>query len=212
MSRAIYLLSPLVKEETIALPMIRFDITAKALDLRMCDVLMFTSKQAVLSAEEINPRWKEIPCLAIGTATANQIVSLGGNVLYHPEKFYGHTLSQDIIEKFHDKKILYLRPKVISFDSKTFLQEAGVEIDEHILYETSCITYTDTDKPRQNAIIIFTSPSTIRCFFKNFTWDEGYTAIVIGESTKAHLPQNIHYQVADEPTIDACIKKAYQTL
>jgi len=212
MSRPIYLLSHSAKEDTIALPMIRFEITAKDLDLSACDILLFTSKQAVKSAETLNPAWKDIPCLAIGSATAKQIEALGGTVLYQPTSFYGQTLSQDIIEKFHDKKILYLRPKVVSFDSKTFLQEAGVEIDEHILYETSCITYTDTAKPRQNAIIIFTSPSTIHCFFKNFSWDESYTAVVIGEATKEHLPDNVRYEVAEVATIDACIQKAKHLL
>lgn len=83
MSKAIYLLSPLKKEGTITLPMIRFSLIEEVLDLSACDVLMFTSKQAVKSAEAINPDWKEIPSLAIGSATAKQIEELGGEVLYH---------------------------------------------------------------------------------------------------------------------------------
>lgn len=212
MSKAIYLLSPLKKEGTIALPMIRFSLIEEVLDLSACDVLMFTSKQAVKSAEAINPDWKELPSLAIGSATAKQIEELGGEVLYQPKSFYGKTLSQDIIEKFHDKKILYLRPNVVSFDSKTFLTSAGVHIEEQILYETSCINYTDDTKPVKNAIIIFTSPSTIQCFFKNFMWDVSYTAVVIGEATKAHLPDNVRYEVAEEATIDACVRKAKHLL
>ena len=212
MTRAIYLLSPLKKEDTIALPMIRFSITAKVLDLTSCDVLMFTSKQAVKSAEQINTAWKDIPSLAIGSATAKQIERLGGEVLYQPKSFYGKRLSQDIIEKFHDKKILYLRPKEVSFDSKDFLSSAGVQIEEQILYETSCIHYDEVDKPIKDAIIIFTSPSTIHCFLKNFTWDISYTAVVIGEATKEHLPDNVRYEVAEEATIDACVSKAKHLL
>ena len=38
-------------------------------------------------------------------------------------------LSQDIIEKFKDKKILYLRPKEVSFDSKgPFLTKANMHL------------------------------------------------------------------------------------
>jgi len=212
MSSAIYLLSPLIKEDTIALPMIRFSMTANVLDLTSCDVLMFTSKQAVKSADQLNPDWKNIPSLAIGTATAKQIEQLGGKVLYQPKSFYGETLSQDIIEKFHDKKILYLRPKVVSFDSKTFLTSAGVHIEEQVLYETSCISYDKNKQPSKNAIIIFTSPSTIHCFLKNFIWDESYMAIVIGEATKQHLPHSARYEVAEEATIDACVRKAKHLL
>ncbi|PTB83570.1 uroporphyrinogen-III synthase [Sulfurovum lithotrophicum] len=192
--------------------MIHFSITAKVLDLTSCDVLMFTSKQAVKSAEQLNKNWKNIPSLAIGSATAKQIEDLGGKVLYQPKTFYGETLSQDIIDKFHNMNILYLRPKKVSFDSKTFLSEAGVNIEEQILYETSCISYEDAEKPVKDAIIIFTSPSTIHCFFKNFSWDASYTAVVIGEATKKHLPQNVRYEVAEEATIDACVLKAKHIL
>jgi uroporphyrinogen-III synthase len=173
---------------------------------------MFTSKQAVKSAEALNSEWKKYPCLAIGSATAKEIESLGGKVDYQPKSFYGKTLSQDIIAKFKDKKILYLRPKEVSFDSKSFLAHAGIELDEQILYETSCIRYDKKEKPGKNAIIIFTSPSTIHCFLKNFEWDKSYTAVVIGEATKVHLPTDAHYEVSDKPLIEDCIAKAKEIL
>src|SRR5210317_1981990 len=121
----IYLLSPSPKEGTIHLPMIRFSILPSTIDFSGCDTLMFTSKQAVKSAEALTPEWKNYPCLAIGSATAKEIESLGGKVDYQPKSFYGETLSQDIITQFQDKKILYLRPKEVSFDSKNFLAKAG---------------------------------------------------------------------------------------
>jgi len=212
MLNSIYLLSPLVKEDTIALPMIRFRITAEKVDLSNCDVLMFTSKQAVKSINKLNPKWRKIPSLAIGSSTAKQIEKLGGEVLYQPNSFYGKTLSQDIVEKFHDKKILYLRPKEVSFDSKSFLASSHINLDEQVIYETTCILYDESDKPAKDAIIIFTSPSTIHCFLKNFTWDESYTAVVIGEATKEHLPMNARCVVADIPQIDSCIAKAKHVL
>jgi len=204
----IYLLSPHGKEGCIHMPMISFDIVEQTLTLKGYELLMFTSKQAVISAEKLNPNWKEIPCLAIGSATAKQIEALGGRVEYTPKAFYGETLSQDIVCKFKEKKILYLRPKEVSFESKGFLEKEGIGLDEKIIYETNCIQYSKEDQPERHAIIIFTSPSTIHCFLKNFEWDESYTAVVIGEATKKHLPVNARYEVADTPLIDACIEKA----
>jgi len=212
MKNNIYLLSPLIKDDTFSLPMIAFTNVAKTISLSTCDTLMFTSKQAVKTAEILNETWKNIPCLAIGSATAKQIIELGGRVLYQPKSFYGKVLSQDIIKKFKDKNILYLRPKEVSFDSKTFLSKAGITLEEQIIYETRCIAYDKKETPRKNAIIIFTSPSTIHCFFKSFLWDESYTAIVIGQSTKNHLPKNVRYEVANEATIDACVEKAKELL
>ena len=204
----IYLLSPFHREGTIHLPMIHFSLLPSTIDFSKCDTLLFTSKQAVKSAEALNPEWKKYPCIAIGSATATEIESLGGKVEYQPKLFYAETLSQDIIAQFHDKKILYLRPKEVSFDSKKFLANAGIELQEQIIYETSCIRYDKKEKPAKNAIIIFTSPSTIHCFLKNFEWDESYTAVVIGEATKRHLPIHTRCEVSDTPNIDACILKA----
>ena len=209
MLRAIYLLSPTPREETIALPMIDFTVTAGTMDFSTSDTLLFTSKQAVITADKIDLSWKNYPCIAIGPATKKQIEDLGGKVIYHPRSFYGETLSQDISKFFRELKLLYLRPKEVSFDSKGFLEKEGITLQEQIIYETSCIKYAPEDKPLKDAIIIFTSPSTIHCFLKNFGWDESYTAVVIGKATKVHLPVDAEYVVADEPLISSCIKKAY---
>lgn len=208
----IYLLSPQAKEGSVHLPMISFGIVEQILTFEGYDMLMFTSKQAVISVEKLNPNWKEIPCLAIGSATAKQIETLGGIVQHKPKSFYGEALSQDIVSQFKEKKILYLRPKEVSFDAKGFLEKEGIGLDEKIIYETSCVEYTNEKKPEKHAVIIFTSPSTIHCFLKNFEWDESYVAIVIGEATKKHLPSYARYKVADTPLIDACITKATEIL
>jgi len=208
MHRPIYLLSPTPREDTISLPMIDFSITAEKIDFSFCDTLMFTSKQAVVSADTIDRSWKHYPCIAIGPATKKQIEALGGEVIYFPKEFYGESLSTDIASFFRDKKLLYLRPKEVSFDAKSFLETEGIDLQEQIIYETSCIEYTTLEKPSENAIIIFTSPSTIHCFLKNFDWHDSYTAIVIGKATKVHLPENANFLVADEPLIASCIEKA----
>ena len=204
----IYLLSPLKKEGVVSLPMISFELVADKIDFSSCDTLMFTSKQAVVSANSIDERWREFPCIAIGGATKKKIEELGGKVIYHPKKFYGEALVKDIEAFFSTRKILYLRPKVVSFDSKAYLEKVGIALEEQIIYETSCVQYTKEEQPQRNATIIFTSPSTIKCFFKQFIWNESYTAILIGNATKAHLPKMCQYVIADEPLIDSCIKKA----
>lgn len=207
--RTIYLLSPTPKEGTTHLPMIDFHTVATHLELAGCDTLMFTSKQAVLRADEIDQGWRDYPCIAIGPATRKQIETLGGEVVYHPSAFYGEVLSKEIANRFSDRKVLYLRPKEVSFDAKDYLAQQGITLQEQIIYETRCVRYEAEDAPVKGAIIIFTSPSTIRCFFQHFSWDESYTAVVIGESTKVHLPQEVTAVVADAPLIDSCIEKAH---
>ena len=188
--------------------MISFETTAKQIDFQGCDTLMFTSKQAVVTAEEIDKRWRNYPSIAIGKATAGMIETLGGRLLYQPENFYGKTLSEDIAKTFRDRKILYLRPKEISFDAKSYLAKEGITLFEQIIYETKCVRYAPSQRPPKDAVIIFTSPSTIRCFLENFAWESSYTAVVIGQATLEHLPPGADYAVADRPLIDACIAKA----
>jgi uroporphyrinogen-III synthase len=208
MQRLIYLLSPLKKEGTLPLPTISFSLTADFLNLSSCDTLMFTSKQAVVSANAIDKNWKNYPCIAIGLATKSKIEALGGRVMYAPKEFYGEVLAKDILKNFSDKKLLYLRPKVVSFDSKAYLEKNKIALEEQVIYETSCVEYAKNQRPKENAIIIFTSPSTIKCFFENFEWHKSYTAILIGHATKQHLPSYCEFVVVDEPLIDSCVEKA----
>jgi len=210
--RDIYLLSPLQAEGTISLPMISFSLASDRLYLDGCDTLIFTSKQAVKSAERIDPGWKKYPTIAVGPATKKEIEALGGRVIYHPSSFYGESLSRDIVRYFKDKKLLYLRPRKVSFDTKAYLENAGVELQEQVIYQTSCVPYPAEKAPTKGAIIIFTSPSTMECFFKNFEWDESYTAVLIGEATKAYLKNGMRYVIADKPLIRSCIEKAKSLL
>ncbi|HHH37418.1 MAG TPA: uroporphyrinogen-III synthase [Epsilonproteobacteria bacterium] len=207
-NRPIYLLSPKAREGTHSLPMITFETVADRIDFSVCDTLMFTSKQAVVTAEAIDPNWKKFPSIAIGPATRRQIERLGGSVIFQPENFYGEQLAKDIVSFLHDRRILYLRPEKISFESKEYLHSSGIELQEQTIYRTSCIQYRSDHQPPESSVIIFTSPSTIHCFLANFNWKQSYTAVVIGQSTKTHLPAESSYVVADEPLIDACLEKA----
>jgi len=207
-TRPIYLLSPSAREGLHLLPMITFSLMASEIDFSVCDTLMFSSKQAVKSAELIDTNWKQYPCIAIGGATKKQIEALGGRVIHHPVNFYADVLAEDIIQHFSTRKLLYLRPKKVSFDSKRYLQKAGIFLHEQVIYRTSCLAYDAKEAPAEGAIIIFTSPSSIDCFLKNFVWQASYTAVVIGHATKVHLPEGVSWAVADVPLIDACVDKA----
>jgi len=208
MTRDIYLLSPTPREGVIPLPMIEFTQLKDSIDFSTCDTLMFTSKQAVITADNIDKSWKDIPSIAVGGATKKQIEDLGGEVIYYPKNFYGKELAKDIEEFFFNKKILYLRPQKVIFNSREYLKQKDITLQEQIIYKTDCRDYPKDSKPAENSIIIFTSPSTIECFLSNFRWLDSYTAIVIGETTKVHLPKDAEHFVADRALISSCIDRA----
>ena len=203
----IYLCSPKVFEGTTPLPMIEFKLIASKLDLSWCDTILFSSKQAVLFADELNKEWKNKNIVAVGPATKEMAIKLGASDVYYPKEYYGEVLAKDILKYFKDRKILYIRPKVVSFDSYKYLKKEGVDVKEAIIYETLCKSYKDI-KLEKNSTIIFTSPSTIDCFFKNFEWNDSFKAVVIGKKTLNNLPNNINVAIADTQTIKSCIKKA----
>ena len=189
--------------------MIEFEKIADKLDLRWCDTILFSSKQAVIFANELNSDWKSKKIVAVGPVTKDMAIKLGAKDVYYPKEYYGEVLAKDILEFFNDRKILYIRPEVVSFDSYNYLKKEGIAIKEAIVYKTKCKSYKNREL-EENSTIIFTSPSTIKCFFKSFKWDSSYKAVVIGKATLSHLPKEIEVYVAKEPTIASCVEKAIE--
>jgi len=204
----IYLLSSSFYEDLENLPMIEFVPTVKSIDFSSYDILLFTSQNAVSILNEINPAWLVFPCIAIGSQTAKKIQEFGGLVIGVSESYYASSLSEMIKEKFANKKILYLRPKEIASNALLSLKEQGIDIRDKIIYETKCKNYATSHKPQNGAIIIATSPSTIKCFIKNFGSFDGYKVIAIGDTTAAALPAGTDFMIAPKPLISECIKLA----
>jgi uroporphyrinogen-III synthase len=205
---AIYLLSPTPHPDAISLPLLTFSLTTSRVELEGVDYLLFTSKQAVKAMEAIEPRWKAFGCIVIGAQTANVVKELGGEVVYVASSAYGEVLAQEIYREFQDATILYVRPQEVSTDIKAVLEVEGFKIREEVIYKTECQHYSQKSAPSHSAIVIFTSPSTVRCFLENFGWHSSYKAVAIGAKTAQHFPQTFASMVAKEPTIDAAVEKA----
>ncbi|MCG3716967.1 uroporphyrinogen-III synthase, partial [Aliarcobacter butzleri] len=81
-------------------------------------------------------------------------------------------------------------------------------LDEIIAYKTSC--KKSNIILEENSIFIFTSPSSVECFFKQYSWKNSYKAIVIGKTTAEFLPSNINYEISSQTSVEECIKLAKQ--
>jgi uroporphyrinogen-III synthase len=206
----IYILSPKQYAGAENLPVIVFDYFDKEIDLSPYDALIFTSKNGVLALEEINPLWRSKEIYSIGSGTTRAVKALGGNVVYEARSSYGDNFAEEIKTHLAGKKVLFLCPKVVTSHLNTILRDAGVDLDEEVIYETKCNDCEKLHIPEKGSYIIFSSPSTIECFFKCFTWDESYTAIVIGEKTASYMPEAISFVMSPKQTIDACIAVAEQ--
>ncbi len=155
----------------------------------------------------MNKAWKNLPSYSIGSGTSKAIKELGGRVVYEAKNSYGDEFAKEIKKRLRGKRVLFLRAKEVTSKLNKILKENGVLLDEEIVYETLCNDCKNLTKPKSGSCIIFSSPSTVKCFFKCFEWDSSYRAVVIGEVTLKALPKDIPYILSDKPNIPSCITK-----
>ncbi len=204
---SIYILSEKKFEGAKNLPCIVIKKIQKEIDLSYYEALVFTSKNGVEAINSINKEWKNIPSFSIGSGTSKAIKEFGGKLVYEAKNSYGDDFAKEIKDKLSGKRVLFLRAKKVTSKLNQILKDSGVLLDEEIVYETVCNDCKNLQTPPKGSCIVFSSPSTIKCFFECFSWDSSYKAVVIGEVTLKALPKNIPYILSNEPNIPSCIIK-----
>jgi len=201
----IYLLTSEKYEGILNYPVIKINFFSPSISFENIDYLIFTSKNGVKAADNTTDKWKNIPSFAIGKATAKEIEKLGGNIEFIAKSSYGEEFAKEINEKYQDKTFLFLRAKEIVSDIKKYFKKNYLL--ETIVYETVC------NKPKEKltkpAIVIFTSPSTVKCFSKINDF-ENILPIAIGKKTKTTLTEFTKNSILmpKNPSIKECIKLA----
>ena len=200
----IYVLSEKKFDGALNLPVIKIRFLEFEVDLSLYDALIFTSKNGVEAIDRVDKVWKEKEIYSIGSGTTKAIKEKGADVAYTAKSSYGDDFAKEIGEKLLGKRVLFPRAKIVTSHLNSILKNNGIDLSEIIVYETVCNS-EDLSKPEQGSVIIFSSPSTIECFFKRFAWDESYKAVVIGKKTASFMPKGIEYTLSKKQTIPACI-------
>jgi len=208
----IYILSDKKVKWAKNLPVFSVEYLPHSSDFSGYDALIFTSKNAINAVNAKSKNYKNIPSFVIAPQSAKVLKSLGANVGFIGKTKHGDEFAHEISEKLKGKKVLYLRGESVVSNLVGILKAAGVECDERIVYKTECIALGQRKKLPKGSAIIFSSPSTIECFFQNMEWDESYSAISIGKTTAAYFPEYIKPHIADTTSLDACVKKATELL
>jgi len=204
----IYLLNEDKYKNAINLPMIKINFFQKEIDLQSYDALIFTSKNGVRAIDKIDKNWINKDIYSIGQGTSKEIKKYNANLVYTAKSSYGNSFALEIKERLKNKKVLFLRAKVVTSKLNKILIEADIKLDEETVYETTCRAYEEEKLIDKNSIIIFTSPTTVNCFFKNFKWDKSYKAISIGKVTASFIPSYVNNIISEKQTIINCIKIA----
>ncbi len=203
----IYLLNNQKYEGVENLEVFKIEYIENKLDLSKYDALLITSKNAVYSLDSFNEQWKSIPCFAIAPKTAKVIGKCGGKVEFIGSSGHGNDFAKELIEKLKNKKVVYIRAKSVVSNLVQILNDNNIDVDELITYKTVCNDKITTEI-ENNSIIIFTSPSSVNCFFENFTWNNSLKAIAIGKTTAKYIPKEIKYEISSKTSIEECIKLA----
>lgn len=174
------------------------------------DALVFTSKNAVYSLDSFNKDWKKIPSYVIAPKTAEVIESLGGKIAFIGITSHGNEFAQELINELKDKKVLYIKALKTVSNLVGILKDNKINLDELVAYETFC-KETNIDL-EDDSIFIFTSPSSVECFFKQYSWKDSYKAVVIGKTTADYLPKDVDFIMSSETSVDECVNLAKQFL
>ncbi len=180
------------------------------IDFSKYDAVVFTSKNGVLAIDSFNKNWRDVPSYAIAAQTAKTIKKLGGNLKFVGITKHGDQFANELVEELRGKRVLYLRGKKVVSNLIEILQTSDVACEDVVVYENLCNDALKIKELPENSYIIFSSPSTIECFFKNFEWKESYKAISIGHTTARFFPENITPVIADTTSIESCVNKAIE--
>ncbi|MCT7645232.1 uroporphyrinogen-III synthase [Aliarcobacter butzleri] len=206
--KKIYLLNEQKHEDVENLEVFQIEYIKSDIDLKKYDALVFTSKNGVKAINSFNQDWKNIPSYAIAQKTANTIIKLGGVVEFIGNSGHGNDFAYELKNVLKDKKVLYVKALKTVSNLPNILKENGIFLDEIIAYKTSC--KKSNIILEENSIFIFTSPSSVECFFKQYSWKNSYKAIVIGKTTAEFLPSNVNYEISSQTSVEECIKLAKQ--
>ena len=152
--------------------------------------------------------WKSIPSYAISNKTADVIADKGGNLVFTGQKKHGDQFANELIEKLQGKKVAFIGAKEVVSNLVDILNKNQINCIHIPMYETKCVEYNSKINLPDNSIIIFSSPSTIKCFFKNISWKENFQAISIGDTTAKYFPEYVKPIISEDTSLQSCVQKA----
>ncbi len=207
--RPIYLISKTPYEGVIHIPILTISFLNPPIDFTHYEGIILTSKQAILALENYSLDWNKLKCICVSESTAVVAREVGA-VDVEVGDGYGKSITSVLKGKKRDGKWLYLRPKVIASDWVEAAREEGHEIDEVIVYETTCSEETAKMTISSEGILIFTSPSTIRCFIQNHPILSTHSVVVIGTTTQNALPSDVASHLSSSTSVEAAVDLARQ--
>ena len=203
----IYLLNNQKYEGVINLEVFKINYLPFIIDFSQYNALIFTSKNAITSLLPYKGLWESIDSYAIAPKTSEVLLSHQSKPVFVGKTSHGNDFAKELIPLLKDKNVLYISAKKTVSNLVSILQKSKINVKQQITYETLCSNENFINISK-DAIIIFSSPSCIECFFKQYSWDKSYRAVLIGKTTASYFPSNLDYTISTKPNIMSCINLA----
>lgn len=206
--RPIYLISKTPYDGVIHIPVLSTRFLHPSIDFSAYEGVVITSKQAVLALQHYVFDWKKIKWIAVSEATAQSAYEAGAEIIEIAEG-YGESIP-DVLNRKKRGKWLYARPETVASEWVDSVRKAGIEIDEAIVYETACNEDAYSQTIAAEGVLIFTSPSAIRCFLRGYTILPTHEVVVIGKTTQNALPEGVSSHMSPTASVASAVELAFQ--
>lgn len=207
--RPVYLISKTPYPDVIHIPILTISFLTPDIDFTDFEGIIVTSKQAVAALQNYPLDWSSIKCIAVSEATAQCAREAGGKQIETADG-YGDSIPDLLNTKVRNGKWLYLRPKTVASDWVDTARKYGFKIEEAVVYETRCNENAAHVAVADNGVLIFTSPSAIKCFLHNYPILPTHTIVAIGETTQKALPSGISSFVSKSSSVASAVALARQ--
>lgn len=205
--RPVWLISKTPYEGVNHLPILSTVFLNPSIDFSPYDGIVFTSKQGIDALDSAGIDRERVRCLCVSDATAVHARKAGyENVL--TAEGYGESIPPLLANEGENLRWLYARPETVATDWIESAKEMGIRIDEAVVYETRCNPDADCTGIENDAVLIFTSPSTVRCFENRHPILPTHRIVAIGKTTAAAFRSGIAVVLSETPSIESAVEMA----
>ena len=207
--RPVYLISKTPYAGVIHIPILTISFLNPAIDFAQYEGIILTSKQALVALENYTFAWENLQCICVSESTA-EAARQAGAVHIEVGNGYGKSIPDVLRSKKRFGKWLYLRPKVIASEWVEKAREEGVVIDEAVVYETTCNKDAKAFSISEDAVLVFTSPSSIACFCAAYSILPSHSIVAIGKTTQNAFKNAKEVFVSPEASVASAVQLAQE--
>lgn len=205
----IYLISHTQNQAVKNLKVCEIEFLKFSVDLSKFEALVITSKNSIEALKFNNIKKVNLKVFSIGDGSTKEALKYGFSDIYTAKNSHGNEFANEIASFLKDKKTLFLKAEKTVSDVGGILIKNGAILTKITAYKNNFLNLDESLKPPLGSILIFSSPSNVEGFIKNFgKIDESYKVVVIGNATAKLLSSHKNLIISEKQSIDKCLKLA----